>query len=106
MFSEFDLQPESQGILLGSDLILHCSASDVPVGRDLVYEWQFEGESINTSIPRASQFTNHSLFVPRVTHDELGNYRCVVAMKETPEVNLTSQNATVLQACKLLFKLL
>ncbi|XP_050389224.2 cell adhesion molecule DSCAML1 isoform X1 [Patella vulgata] len=84
--------PQHTVVLIGQDLVLNCSAEDTD-GAQLSYRWQFN-ESV---VPdRHSLFLNHSLLIPRVTSDDLGQYRCIVKTTTGPEV--ISPEATVIEA--------
>ena len=103
--SEFTTPPESTAVLLDTDLVLNCEAVDNPEGCPLNYQWHFDGKPIYQSLQRASVFVNHSLYVPRVTQDDLGEYSCVVQVtlpcSNQPSSAVESPKITVVQACKL-----
>ena len=117
-------QPVSTAVLLDSDLILNCSArlssshdhDDTQAGvgffslpshdhtlpNILDHQWYFNGTIVEISVAKALVFQNSSLYVPRVTEEDLGEYQCEVweaGRRDTPG-SLWSDIALVIEACK------
>ena len=104
--SEFTTQPESQGILLGTDLVLHCDAVDLDSGLDpndpevtLTFSWLLNGRDIGMLDLNVAIFPNHTLYVPRISTVSLGAYECLVT-DDSNNATETSLTATVVEACK------
>jgi hypothetical protein len=62
----------------------------------ITYQWLFNKTS--TLPVQAEIFTNHSLFVRRLTSLDLGIYQCRAQWNNT--VVMTSRQAVVIEACK------
>lgn len=99
----FKLEPVSRAVLLGAELVLNCNATtvddagyEVSVSGATVYRWLFNNAT--STLPAQSLiFTNHSLYVPRMTSDDLGGYLCRATCNNQ---TTTSRLATVVAACK------
>ena len=100
--TEFTVSPKSTALLLGSDLSLDCVAVDVPFNRPITYQWEFQNESIHSNIPHAFIFTNSSLFISRITQNELGTYTCVAQVSGDLTSAERSEDATIVKACEFL----
>ncbi|XP_041368525.1 Down syndrome cell adhesion molecule homolog [Gigantopelta aegis] len=83
--------PQSKAVLIGEDVLLNCvvrSDDQSPI----VYSW-YQG---NQSIPEHfSLYANHSLLIPRITHNELGTYYCTVVSNSS---RIISPEAAVIEA--------
>ena len=64
----------------------------------LYYSWEFQHKNVAISLPKARMFGNHSIFVPRLTDDDLGVYQCVI--QNLDQSVTVSRIATVVLACK------
>jgi len=76
--------------------VISSSGSEV-----IVYGWEFNFTDVLLVRPGAQMFTNHSLYIPGVTQDDLGVYRCLTWLSGHPEDAIGSENVTVVLACEL-----
>ena len=60
-----------------------------------------QGEAIETSVPSASVFYNHSLYIPTMGEGQLGVYQCRVWAADMADTSLLSRDISVVEACKL-----
>lgn len=113
LFTVFTTQPKSTAVILGSDLVLNCSAllldragnpltsstSQSIVLNPIAYQWSLNG---NATAAKTSIFANHSLYVPRLTSSDLGNYLCVVTWYANggDVIQAESNVAVVVETCE------
>ena len=93
-------KPRHTAIALGQDLVVDCRAvSEAPSGVQLTYTWLFNQSAVQS---KALLMANASLFVPRVTQEDEGDYTCVVREEqEGGQVMEVEATAQVVIACEL-----
>ena len=102
LIPEFRLIPRPQAAVIGQDVRLDCVATATS-GDQLRYDWLFQGISVKTSVPKSSMFYNNSLYIPNIDTSHFGNYQCLVNIINSKKSAVSSQNATLVQACMFLF---
>ncbi|XP_025111745.1 hemicentin-1-like [Pomacea canaliculata] len=89
-------RPQHTVVALSQDLVLDCQAAEeAPSGGSLKYTWLFNNSTLQTKV---HFFANASLFVPRMTPQDAGNYSCTVMVDNQPQDKKISAAAQVILA--------
>ncbi|KAK3589280.1 hypothetical protein CHS0354_008343 [Potamilus streckersoni] len=87
--------PESNVVVYGQDLFLHCPAVLISSKvASYLFIWQFND---GPRPAKSSIFSNHTLYIPDIKKDDLGNYTCSMHDENSGEL-LHSSSTSVFHA--------